>query len=349
MKIPSVLGLFCLIGGLVLAPPWQTPAAGMETEECLFCHTLQDYVGESGLINAQAFKDTDHAMIGCEGCHVQVPKEHPDGKMPEPVSCKNCHQQIHKEYAASDHFNYAACQDCHNPHQALPLVALSGKQMNKQCQQCHVYEDTVAKHEDWVPETRLHLDVVPCITCHNSSDQFAVNLYVAKPKQGSPYRNLVLMGHDEIKALSGQDQVAKAVDLDANGQISMAELNDFYDKHSDDAVRMWPMMTPESVSHDFWAPDNRWNCTFCHAAGPESMENSFVALPQEDGTYQRIPLEHEATLDAVFGVPNFYMVGATRSRTLNLIGLIIILGGFAMPVGHGTLRFLTRHNRRKGH
>lgn len=79
------------------------------------------------------------------------------------------------------------------------------------------------------------------------------------------------------------------------------------------------------------------------------MQDSYVALPQGDGTYRRLPLAKGATLDALFGTPDFYMVGATRSRTLNIIGLLIVLGGFAMPVGHGTMRLLTRKNRRKDH
>jgi hypothetical protein len=39
------------------------------------------------------------------------------------------------------------------------------------------------------------------------------------------------------------------------------------------------------------------------------------------------------------------MMGTTRSASLNIIGLLIILGGLLMPIGHGTLRFLTRKNR----
>jgi uncharacterized membrane protein SpoIIM required for sporulation len=39
------------------------------------------------------------------------------------------------------------------------------------------------------------------------------------------------------------------------------------------------------------------------------------------------------------------MVGSTRSTALNYIGAMIIAGGLVMPIGHGTLRFLTRKNR----
>jgi hypothetical protein len=40
------------------------------------------------------------------------------------------------------------------------------------------------------------------------------------------------------------------------------------------------------------------------------------------------------------------MMGATRSKALNIAGLMIIAGGMVMPIGHGTLRFLTRKNRK---
>ncbi len=56
-------------------------------------------------------------------------------------------------------------------------------------------------------------------------------------------------------------------------------------------------------------------------------------------------VDEGAVLDALFGTPNFYMTGSSRSTALNIIGLIIICGGFIMPIGHGTLRFLTRKNR----
>ena len=40
------------------------------------------------------------------------------------------------------------------------------------------------------------------------------------------------------------------------------------------------------------------------------------------------------------------MVGVTRSKTVDYLGLVIIAGGMVMPIGHGTLRFLTRKNRK---
>jgi len=112
-------------------------------------------------------------------------------------------------------------------------------------------------------------------------------------------------------------------------------------------LRLQGMITPETVTHDFRTLDNRWDCTFCHATGPSARQTSFVALIQEDGSYQRIAAEKGAVLDALYGTPDFYMVGATRSKVLDYIGMVIIAGGMVMPIGHGTLRVRNRKNRQR--
>ena len=58
-------------------------------------------------------------------------------------------------------------------------------------------------------------------------------------------------------------------------------------------------------------------------------------------------VEKGAILDILFGTPDFYMLGTTRSTALNIVGALIIAGGMMMPIGHGTLRFLTRKNRKE--
>ena len=105
------------------------------------------------------------------------------------------------------------------------------------------------------------------------------------------------------------------------------------------------MMTPEKITHSFQILDNRRDCTFCHASGPGAMQTSFISLPEKDGTYTQVAVEKGAVLDALYGTPDFYMTGKTRNDGMNKIGLLIIVGGMVMPVGHGFLRFLTRKIR----
>ena len=77
------------------------------------------------------------------------------------------------------------------------------------------------------------------------------------------------------------------------------------------------------------------------------MQTSYVAFPDKSGGYTRLPVEKGAILDILYGTPDFYMLGSTRSTALNVIGGLIVACGLMFPLGHGTFRFLTR-NTRKG-
>jgi hypothetical protein len=75
------------------------------------------------------------------------------------------------------------------------------------------------------------------------------------------------------------------------------------------------------------------------------MQVSYLAFPEQDGTFQKVAVEKGAVMSALSTLPDFYLMGSTRNGNLNKIGLIIIMGGMIMPVGHGFLRFLSRKNR----
>lgn len=77
------------------------------------------------------------------------------------------------------------------------------------------------------------------------------------------------------------------------------------------------------------------------------MQTSFVAFPDKNGTYSRVAVEKGAVLDLLYGTPDFYMMGSTRSMALSIIGGLIVSGGIAFAGIHGTFRFLTRKNRKE--
>ncbi|OQY20416.1 MAG: hypothetical protein B6I36_01190 [Desulfobacteraceae bacterium 4572_35.1] len=343
----NFLFLLALVACLLFAG---SPVVAMETDDCLACHTCADDVGEDNVVDAGVFSKTQHAEEGCAGCH-EVSDEHPDSDQSPTMAatCADCHDELASTYTASVHGDNATCTECHNPHAAFPPVSLSGVQMNKPCQQCHESAEIEATHARWLPEAEVHISSVACVTCHSSSDKFVITLYPTHRKDNRAYAPYELMTFTEMQQTAGTENGASLIDTDSNGEISLDELSAFYANSAKSGLRLWAMMTPENVDHDFRTMDDRWDCTYCHAAGPEAMDSSYVAFPQADGTYKRLPMEKGATLNALFGTPDFYMVGATRSKTLNIIGLLILLGGLAMPIGHGSIRFLTRKNRRKEH
>ncbi|WP_225911563.1 cytochrome c3 family protein [Desulfuromonas versatilis] len=342
-KFKNLLLMLLLAAPLAAGAP---AAEAMETEDCLGCHGDRDAVAASQFIDGARFDHTAHAEMGCLACHETVSDAHPDdGLTPSRASCRDCHEDIYQEYATSIHGANASCADCHNPHQVKSPTEVSGYDMNRQCASCHDLSDMVSTHDEWLPQAELHVGALPCIACHSGSKDYAITLYITTRQKA--FGDFDLADRRQLQELAGSGNIEALVDLDGDGQASLKELRIFNQKREYKNLRLAGMMIPERVTHDFQILDNRWDCTFCHASGPEAMQTSYLAFPEDGGTFSRLPVEQGAVLDALYGTPDFYMMGATRSKALNIVGLMIIAGGLVMPVGHGTLRFLTRNNRKE--
>ncbi len=330
---------------MVLAVPLS--ASAMEMDDCLGCHGDADEVGDELFIDADKFTPTVHAEMGCMTCHESVTDEHPDdGEAVTRADCLDCHEELGGQYMATEHAENAVCSDCHNPHQVHGIEAVSGPEMNQQCSQCHDGIDVMDSHAEWLPQASLHISKLPCITCHTSSESYVIVLNITqKQKKSEGLKGYRFSSYADLKEYSGEKEIQSLIDIDGDNHISLAELRTFNRNPAYKNLHLNGTMVPGEVSHDLTTLDNRYDCTFCHASGPGSMQTSFLSFPTEGGTYQRMSVEDGAMLDTLYGTPNFYMTGSTRSSALNIIGLIIICGGFIMPIGHGTLRFLTRKNR----
>jgi hypothetical protein len=215
---------------------------------------------------------------------------------------------------------------------------------NQACLSCH---GDAAKAKGRLSQADLHLRMLPCITCHTSTQDYFISMYVVKGKGGSRFGKPEVASYGELKKLSGDKDIVSLIDANGDGYVSLEELRNFNKDASHNYLHLQGMMTPDKTTHDFEILTNRRNCTFCHASGSERMQTSFISLPDASGAYKRIPVEKGAVMDVLYGTPDFYLMGSTKSGTLNYIGLAIICGGLIMPVGHGTLRFLTRKNRTK--
>ncbi|MDZ4185426.1 MAG: cytochrome C [Desulfuromonadales bacterium] len=321
------------------------PVLALESGDCQGCHRDAATVGAPFVVQP-TFDTTAHAEIGCPSCHESVGPGHPDdGLAPSKAGCQDCHAAVSHEYAQSSHRDYAACNDCHNPHQVRGATAVSGHDMNQQCRLCHDNSEVVAKHTDWLPQAELHLFKLPCVSCHTAAKENVITLYVVKRQSAGKIGELEPASYLELQALTQGKQIETLIDGNEDNYISLTELR-LFNLNSKNQLRLQGMMTPETVTHDFRSLANRRDCSFCHASGPEARQTSFISLVQPDGSYRRIAVERGAVLDALYGTPDFYMVGSTRSKALDYIGAMIIAGGLVMPIGHGTLRLLTRKNRK---
>lgn len=341
-KMPWLLSLALTV---VLAGGGAT-AWAMQSEDCLGCHADADSVGAQAAIAEAAFAATPHAEMGCLACHPSVTDEHPDnGVAVGKAACSDCHGDVAGEYAATLHSGNADCADCHNPHAVRAQHEVSGYDVNRQCAGCHEAQLMTEQHRQWLPQTEVHLASLPCISCHTGSEKLALELYLIRQGEATVEGDFALADHAELAALSGSENVSVLIDRDGNGQISIDELRAFNRNPDYRSFRLHGMMVPAQMTHSYDILYNRWDCTFCHGTGPDSLQTSYLSFPGADGSYHRLPVENGAVLSVLYATPDFYMVGATRNTALNLVGAMILAGGLVMPVGHGFLRFLTRKNR----
>ncbi|MBW6509194.1 MAG: cytochrome C [Desulfuromonadales bacterium] len=339
----SKLLFAAFLGALLLVP---CALAAMDSDYCLMCHGDADMVNAELLIVPTTFDTTAHAVLGCVVCHDTIGDDHPSGVSElSRATCLDCHDTLGQEYLMTDHANYAICGDCHNPHEARAMKAMAGYDMNDKCIRCHDSQTMVDVHKVWLPQADLHIAKLPCITCHTGSEGYEIVLNIVVRQDDRFFSRFELPEYQILKEISGDAGILSLIDTNGDNFIALTELRRFNRNPAYRNLRLEGTLVPSDVSHDLKTLDNRYDCTFCHISGPKSLQTSFLAIPNRDGGYQRVTVEQGAVLDALYGTPDFYMVGTTRSASMNILGLLIISAGLVMPIGHGLLRFLTRKNR----
>ena len=342
------LWMFLAVVMMLVAVPARAAAPG--NGACMSCHGNREAMrlsGEKKYIDPARFSATSHAIVGCTTCHDHVSPGHPkDGYIPSKATCGDCHGPVFDEYAKSLHASKAGCTGCHNPHDVRLPVVMSGDDINRKCSKCHDSRKTIQSHSKWLPQAELHIDALPCITCHTGSKDYVITMSIESRKPGSKsdFKNAT---YEELAALTKGEDISRVIDLNGDNLVSLAELRAFNHKLRGKNMRLWGMMTPEVVTHSYQILENRWDCTFCHASGPKAMQKSFITFPDKSGAYTRVAVEKGAILDILYGTPDFYMLGTTRSTPLNIIGALIVAAGLSVPLAHGFFRFLTRKNRKE--
>jgi predicted CXXCH cytochrome family protein len=324
--------------------------AAQDNEKCMNCHGQKEIKSPAGrkvYIEPVKFAATTHSIVGCTSCHDMVSPGHPaDRYIPPRATCGDCHGPVYEEYAKSRHASKAGCNGCHNPHEVRLPMFMSNDDINSKCARCHDTRKTIQSHSKWLPQADLHIDSLLCITCHTGSKDYVITMSIESRLPGSK-DTFKTATYDELAKLSKTDEISSIIDVNGDKLVSLEELRNFNHQLRSKNMRLWGMMTPETVTHSYQILDNRWDCTFCHASGPKAMQRSFVVFPDKSGGYTRVPVEKGAILDILYGTPDFYMLGTTRSTPLNIIGALIVAAGLAFPVSHGFFRFLTRKNRKE--
>jgi hypothetical protein len=329
---------------------------------CLGCHSIEALSkqldsGEtlSLHVSGEAFASSVHGVFGCASCHAAIdPASHPTAaaniastrqySIERTGACHLCHAAALEQYQGSLHSARVreghplapVCTGCHGTHSINPRTAY------ETCVGCHAAD--LSAHSKWLPNATLHQEVVSCAACHapEAPRMIDLRLYDSAAKQWVVEKEGALLfeqlaqsadangdGLDanELRYLLQQVNRGAAIPRTLRGRVELrtdVEAHRLADK-----------------SHAIRACDN------CHRYGAEPFQNVTVSVTGSDGRPMRYPAHQEilGSALAVQSLPEFYAIGGTRSRILDALLVLALLGGIGVPIGHMTTKLLFRKYR----
>jgi hypothetical protein len=360
--LPAALALlWALCAGLL-----PTAAAGSAVDslpeadrQCLGCHAsegmkkdLQDGGTLSLHVPGEAYANSVHKANGCGSCHSEVDiKSHPPSKrdiksqrqysIERAGVCRQCHDEAFKHYEGSVHAARIregsplapVCTGCHGSHSVTPKTAY------ETCVGCHAA--ALDAHQKWLPNAGLHHEVVSCAACHAPAVLRMIDLRLYDPAA----KQWVA----EKEGAAQFEKLARSIDADGKG-LDPEELRKLLDAINRDGIPRKTLRGRVELRTGVEAhrlsgkADAIKACESCHRIGAEPFQNVVVSITGPDGRPVRYRAQAEVLTAAlaVESLPEFYAIGGTRSRLLDALFVLVLLGGAGVPLGHLTVRWLAR-------
>ena len=366
MKIPP--SAFRLVAALALAAAFGAAAASPADSladgdrQCLACHgqpgarkTLADGAAVPLHVDAKAFAGSVHAGAGCGACHGDVElKTHPGASrtyadaramaVALSQSCRTCHEASFEAHTQGVHGSAKAgasaplCVTCHGTHDIAR--ASVGPALRDVCLGCHA--EARAQHAKWLPNSRLHFDVVSCAACHvpGSGKRLELRFYDAGAREEvaadgkAPAKAVAAIPSDKALDAAQLRQLVRVFDDAREGKVALVG-------------RIEPATGAEG--HRLLAKGAAVkDCTTCHRRGSDAFQNVSLSVVGADG--QRVRYEtqkgvlHEPT--SLQSVPGFYAMGGTRIQALDVLLGLALFAGISAPLGHFVMRQWMRRKDR---
>lgn len=359
----TLIAAAAIAAATLLAAAPAGAALSEDDQKCLACHAQEGLSKsfENGeqvllLVKGDQFAASVHGPLGCAACHAEVDlKNHPGagGKfasaraftLAQAGACRQCHDEAFKQHEGSIHARRIAegspvaptCTGCHGFHTVTPKTAY------ETCVGCH--SAALREHAQWLPNASLHHEVVSCAACHAPRALRMLDLRLYDPalkgwaaeKPGEPWF----------------EKLAKSVDADGNG-LDERELLDLVRTINADisapakTFRGRVELRNNAEAHRLSDRSAALRaCDNCHREGAEPFQNVAVSVTGPDGRPLRYAAHKEilGSALAVAALPEFYAIGGTRSRVLDILFLLALAGGIAFPIGHLSVRWLVRKLR----
>ncbi len=324
---------------------------------CNNCH--QDAVKKYDIsIHAEAFKKGNQKSPDCLKCHdyhkvALVTKD----KSASSELCVKCHNEsgqafklsIHQKAIIDGKQNAPTCASCHNSHDVL---ATNIAKLGDSCIKCH--KDVKTNHNKWLwnPPVRLttfvdtHFNSASCAACHTTVNK-AIYLTLFDRDKKKP------LTESEVAKIIGLDikDIKGKIDSNKDGKVQEQELWQFMSlvksKVKANLSGRIDVLNPNDAHKIEPKSKAIKDCETCHS--PAASFTAKLEINREGQKTAKFDLENNA-LNSAYAIPNikdFYILGLTKIKILDILFFIALLGGIAVPVGHLILRILTAPIRRK--
>ena len=334
----------------------------IDNEECLECHgdtelvkTLPNGKTISLYVDEKKFAASVHGQneLSCTDCHSDITTLNYENEVPhpsptKPVDCSSCHEEEREAYKNSVHYEVReageeapTCKDCHNYHYTKYLEASTAEERNREsCLKCHQPKDS----HKFLPAKGLHFEKLSCSGCHSQDTSKMVRLLPY-----SVFRGKIVSGEEIVKALGCDfEDIMKEFDKNKNGMLDTQEITSLIKEIKKTGLRISltgeivPEMSPEVHSI---SSEGTNNCKKCHSAKANILNNTYFTLTKKDGSVENYKAS-KGILYSIYPI-RFYLLDSTRVKLLDIIGILIVLGGIGFAGGHLTVRILTIPLRRR--
>ena len=327
-------------------------------ESCRKCHR-QKYTQYKGSVHSALVAQGSTKAPVCTSCHnPHAPVSMVDYQAETGLPCKNCHENIFNAYASSvhgqaridgntirdSHIQAPICSDCHHSHEVTALAI--GDVLRTTCIACH--ENVTLLHNQWLPNTGTHLDIVSCAVCHApfAKRKFDLHLYdnaagepLAMEEGDLPIQKQLQAIADEggagdpleiWKERSGLIQGGKAVDISLRSRMEV----------------MSGIAAHQIASKSFAVR----TCESCHEPGWREKQNVTLSITTPEGRRQSFEADRDvlSNVKAIESISDFYALGGNPSRFLDILVLLSLAAGIAVPVGHFTLGKMIKEYMQRG-
>ncbi len=284
----------------------------------------------------------------CHGFHAVGPKD--TYATLSGVPCRKCHEEIFRIYSKSVHGLARAkgehraplCYSCHFAHEVKAEVM--NEKIRGACTGCH--NETETKHAKWLPNAQLHLSVIACAACHSPNAGRGIRLRLYDQSTGRPFTE------EQMKTLLGADYEIFSRSMNSHGagidsetlRTMISQLNE-RGGHAKLTYMGRMEVGGAAESHQLAVKKNAVKeCESCHNKDSSFFKTVTLAVVRADGSamfYKARP-EVLGSVASIFSLSQFYVLGSTRLKFLDWVGIAMVLGGVLVPAAHITFRVLTK-------